>query len=212
MVGVAANMSLGGVPLRANPNEVRWDFKMKTSATLGMGGRVVQVLGTRLGDIVVKGEFGMGRADLGEREGWEAEQRMRHQVNTWAERVRKSQNKILLRFTYSPRNWDFQVFVKSMNPIEHTVQEINPAWQLTLMPIDAVGLEVQRGVRDMYLRRLMDGIGWKQTEYNGPNQAQVDETLGDLTVQQYVAQQAGEAFIAGTEGQTFLSTRPGVQR
>src|SRR4051812_24078460 len=59
-----ATLSFAGGPsvkFRIDPTEISWDFKINTSVTNTVGGRVVQVTGATLSDIIVHGGFGERR-------------------------------------------------------------------------------------------------------------------------------------------------------
>jgi hypothetical protein len=188
--------TLGGIPLHTNPNEIRWNYSMKVSDTKCLGGKVVQILGTTLSDLTLTGYFGNGRKDKGDKEGWEQQLRFRDLVRKWADTNIAQGKAKPIRFTYAPRNWDFQVFVKSISDVHHEITEINPKWQLVLFPVDEGSRDIVRSVQDLYLKRLMTGIGWKQTAYNGPTQAEVDNTLAGRTVEEYLQDRFQAAFEA----------------
>lgn len=192
--------TLGGVPLRTNPTDIRWNFTMKTASQRTMGGRVVQILGTTLSDLTVTGTFGSGRRDLGDTEGWQNQVRFRKQVERWAKQTAAAKNPQPLRFTYSPRRWDFQVYVRSFSDVHMANDEINPQWQLVLFPLDDGISDVIRGIKDLYLKRLADGVNWKQSSYNGPTQAEVDSTLAPYggSVQGAVGSMFGDVFENGS--------------
>lgn len=193
--------SLGGVPLTANPNEIRWNFRMKTYQQDSIGGRVIQILGTTLGDITVRGSFGPGIKTKGDTEGWQAQIRFQKQVRNWATSVQAGQSQPL-RFTYTPRNWDFRVFIKSLSPTSMSTDEINPVWEMALFPVDEDAMKVVAGVKDLYIARLADGIGWKQTAYNGPTQAEVDDKLSTTggSAVDYLRDRFKEAFSNNNAG------------
>jgi hypothetical protein len=107
-----------------------------------------------------------------------------------------------LAFNYPPRGWRFQVFVKTLaarageGAVSHDVGTLNPGFTLTLFIVEDSTTRVVTGIKDLYIQRLMSGIGWKQTAYNGPmTQAEVDQTLapfsGDLKA--YLADQFDQA-------------------
>lgn len=173
--------SLGGLPLVVDPTSVQWTFRMKTAEHVTLGGKVIQVYGTDLGDMTVSGVFGRGDARLGETASWEAMERFRVQVEAWATSDANSAHGAPLRFLYPSRKWDFKVHVKAYTSgggeFEHSNGNINPRWTLTLFIVEDSTNRVVKGIQDMYLSRLMNGIGWKQTKYNGPNQAEVDRIL-----------------------------------
>ncbi len=190
-------MTLGGNPLRVNPNEMRWNFSMKMADQAAVGGKVVQILGVRMSDITLRGQFSPDRA-RGDREAWEQAERFRQWVKNTSRAYAESPTTPPIRLVYPPRGWDFEVYIKSVTPYEVTIQNIAPTWELTLFPVGDGANRVIRGIKDLYIKRLMDGIGWKQTSYNGPmTQDLVDELLEGLTPEDYVARQTGDAF-AGT--------------
>lgn len=201
-------MSLDGVRLWVNPDDIRWNFKMKVVDHKTMGGKVIQVLGTTLSDLTISGAFGRGDRAKGETEAWESEIRFRRQVEKWADRAVHTDNTDPMRFIYPPQKWDFQVFIRSVSGTDWSVENINPRWQLVLFPVDDRAQRVVKGIKDLYLKRLLEGVGWKQTEYNGPTQMEVEEELSGRSVEEYIAGRAGEAFDQGTQGQPF-SAGPG---
>lgn len=191
---MVAQMTLGGLPMRTKPTEVRWNFKMKTVETRTMGGKVIQVLGTTLGDLTVRGAFGTGNRAKGDTEGWQQQHRFRRLVESWTSVQETRGHPKSLRFTYAPRKWDFEVYIKSFAPVHMDVREINPLWELVLFPVDEGSRKIVEAVKDLYIKRLMNGVGWKQSAYNGPTQAEVDATLGGRSVLEYLSQGFQDAY------------------
>lgn len=196
--------SLNGVRFRTSPHEIRFDFKMKVKDSKSLGGKVIQILGTTLGDITVSGSFGRGDRAKGDTAGWEEQDRFREQIKTWTRATEAQRYNQPLRFLFPERNWDFQVFIKAYSSpgggpaVTQSNTEINPKWQLTLFVVDDASREVVRGIRDLYIRRLMEGIGWKQTEYNGPSAAEVEQLLAGKTLHEYLGEKAQGAFDQGS--------------
>lgn len=192
--------TLGGIPLWTNPDEVRWNFTMRTVDRSTMGGKVIQVLGTTLSDLTIKGAFGKGDPRYDGGEGWRSQLRFREQVRAWADQAINQHSPKPIVFTYAPRNWRFNVFVKSVSRVSLTEEEINPKWELVLFPLEEGTRDVVRGIKDLYIKRLMNGVGWKQTDYNGPTQREVDDLLAPAqgSVHEYLEQQTEQAFIEGT--------------
>ena len=70
--------------------------------------------------------------------------------------------------------------------------------------------EIVKGVKDLYIRRLMDGVGWKQTEYNGPNLTAKDSLLAPyggnvgeyLRAQYFDAADGSSTNTTGASGST----------
>lgn len=188
-------MTLAGQGLRVNPDEMRWNFKMKVADQAAVGGKVIQILGVTMSDITLRGVFSRDRS-MGDRDATDAAERFRIRMRNLARRGVEDSTTPSVRLTYPPRGWDFDVYIKSISPVDLTIGEFAPRWELSLFPVGEGASKVVRGIKDLYIKRMMDGIGWKQTAYNGPmTQALVDETLGGRSVEQYFAESMGEAFI-----------------
>jgi hypothetical protein len=202
---MVAKMMLGGQPMLVNPSDIKWNFRMKFKDWKCLGGKVIQVYGTVLDDITINGAYSVQR-HLGQKDVWEEQMRFRDQVERWADRAVDQSNTDPLRFFYAPRKWDFQVYIKSISIIDWKVEDFAPKWTLVLYPMDDRATHVVRGIKDLYIKRLMDGIGWKQTDYNGPTQQEVDDELAGRSVEEYVAAGLGEAYEQGTQGTGFGPT------
>lgn len=194
--------TLGGKPFLIDPSQVQWDFAVKAAEKMTVGGKVVQVFGTKLGDMVVSGSFGFGDRAAGDEAGWEYQSRYLGQVQRWA--AQSVNNGAPLRFTFTPRGWDFHVYIKAYSgrqgpAVGLTPTEFNPAWTLTFFIVEDNTGVIVKATRDIYISRLLNGVGWKQTKYNGPKQEEVDALLspygGDIGG--YIAAQAGDAASGG---------------
>ncbi len=195
-------MALGGHPLMVNPEEVRWNFKMKVADTAAMGGKVIQIIGLSMSDITVRGRYSPDKSK-GDTESWEAGMRFREWVKVVAKDNASSGGANTTRFTYPPRGWDFDVHIKSISAVKIEVGATAMEWDLTLVPVGSAATEVVKGIKDLYIKRLMDGVGWKQTDYNGPmTQAIVDEQLGGQSAQGLYETELGESFLAGAGSST----------
>lgn len=158
--------TLGGIPFRIDPMSVSWSYNIKTSVTLTVGGKVVQVFGTEISDMSVSGKFSS----------WQEQEDFLVRVEGWIDYVTDDYTRPPLRFTYAPKSWDFLVYVGNFTQpnagdgVALSSGEIAPPWSLSLFVVeDNGGLEV---IKDQalkaYVERLAVGIGWKQTAYNGP--------------------------------------------
>lgn len=194
--------TLGGVTLRIDPDTVRWTFGLKVSRKRTVGGTVVQVFGADLGDMTLSAWFGNGDRGAGDTEGWQEQERFVRQVQEWVKDSARTSASVPLLFSYPPRGWRFQVFVKALSArsgdgaVAHDVATFNPGFTLTLFIVEDSTRKVVTGIKDLYIQRLMSGIGWKQSAYNGPlTQAEVDQVLapfgGDLKA--YLSDQFDQA-------------------
>lgn len=181
--------TLNGVPLPFDPDSVAWDYQIKTHVEDTIGGRVVQVIGTRLGDMSVAGSF----------RDWEAQDAFYRRVAAWVDRQTATKGRATLRFVYTPKRWDMHVLIKAFrdgrgNGITHDNNIIAPRYLMTLFVVqDNVG-NITRGIQDAYIARLVEGVGWKfSTDYNGPDAMGNESTV----LGQFQAAAAGTASLPG---------------
>jgi hypothetical protein len=196
--------TLAGVPFALDPESIAYHFDIKASSTQTVGGKVVQVFGTKVSNMNVTASFGSG--------GWRAQKTFldgitatfKNQVGTLGPSGYKGGAPV--RFTYPPRGWDFQVYILDYNQPGGTSSIIldnaiiNPQWQLEMFIVDDNG--GLKGVADSamasYLMRLANGIGWIPNEYNGPVSTQNATTTPVKTGQ--VVQQSDGTIVANGYG------------
>lgn len=193
-----ATAYLGGIPFRTGPDQIRWDFSMKVHEQKTIGGKVIQILGVTVGDMKVTGMFGSGKdADHGN---WDQMYRLRAQVARMVRKTEQDKANTSIEFVYAPRGWKFHVFIKSMTPVVIADTEIAPRWVLTFHLDEKASRQIAKDIEDLYIERLMDGVGWKQSDYNGPSEANLAEILAGRTVGEYLAEEAQKAFDSGLQG------------
>jgi hypothetical protein len=181
-MGVA---TLNGVQFRLDPTSISWPYRIVTETTSTIGGKVVQVLGASLGDLTVTGSFGTG--------GWREEKDYLDRLSAIAEAQTNATFGVPVRFTYAPRRYDFQVYIKQISPIRLTNGNFNPTWNLTLFIVEdtfKIINSVKNDAMDSFIQRIADGIGWKQSEYNGPlsaaDAAKILSAAGASTIKDYL--------------------------
>lgn len=164
--------SLDGIPFRINPQSVSWPYSMKLGTTKTMGGKVVQVYGISMGDLVVEGVFGAG----GPEEQQAFFDRLVEIIDT---QMPASPTAIPrpVRFHWPERGWDFWCYVKGITQagrgvaIHASNKDFNPGYRLTLFVQEDNG-DLVKAARNSataaFIARLSDGMGWKATEWNGP--------------------------------------------
>lgn len=139
---------------RTNPNEVTWDYELITKVEQTYGGRVVQILGVKMDNLVVKVDCGQG--------GWpyamQVVQYMRDMMVT-------QRNGKPGTFTYTTRNWRLNVFAKSV-PFFDTVTETVRELELTFnVQEDVAQTNISQSIADALLK-LQTGIGWTVSGFN----------------------------------------------
>lgn len=187
--------SLGGRPFRIDPSSIHWAFTIKTAVIETLGGRVVQVIGANLGDMTVNGSFGVG--------GWQEQQKFLGVMRAMAQaqvasgRIKNS-TAPAVHFRYPPRKWDLVVSLLSFEPVTWEPAAINQKWQVRLF-IEEDNSGITKIAQDAYISRFAAGLGWKNSQYNGPmSQADVDATLAGQDPGTYLAEHYGQALPQGT--------------
>lgn len=221
--------NLGGVDFRISPSQVNWTYSVDTNVIPTIGGRVIQILGVTLGDMVVQGRYGVDRA--GGRESWVLAEQFSADVARLVQRQSALPTPDQLsgrdptpmhpthRFLFDDtadvpagqagHSWDFQVYVKSLQDIDdqgfvvtHRTGKYSYGYQLTLFIVEDNTGQLARVAQDAFLDRLANGVGWKQSDYNGPmtvgalqaylDQNTTDHTISGLVLQQFEAAGSGQ--------------------
>lgn len=180
--------TLDGTAFRIDPTVVSWDFKPKVSSTKTVGGKVVQVYGVELGDLVIEGSFGRG--------GWEEQaaflDRMKAAGDNQMEQFGREYPQPY-RFFWPEKSWDMLVWLKAFSDGSGMIQLSNeivaPKWRLTFHIVeDNSGLK--KLATDEFIERLAAGIGWRQSEFNGPidwaNALSTWQTVGASNVRDFL--------------------------
>lgn len=149
------------IKFRVDPNSVDYNIRVHTSTTDTVGGRVIQVLGSSISDVVVQGSIGeshsMGTGTNGEHAGvsWKMavdffayvqSMQMLQSAGANTPGSARSSNSFFLKpatFVYSPKGLRFQCYVKSIiDPdgdgtagVVHKVARANYRYVLSLFPV-----------------------------------------------------------------------------
>ena len=185
--------TLGGVPFRIDPDSISWTYQPKTSATMTVGGKVVQVYGSVVSDITVRGQFGNRNSD-GPGNSWMEQARFLNLVEGWVDQQignmsglagipgaagQGLQNGQPIRFTFPPLNFDFQVyitdFVEPGSPYssQQDASTFNHSWQLSLFVYQNNGSPnpadpATNSSLIEHIQRVSKVFGWFPTKYSGP--------------------------------------------
>jgi hypothetical protein len=179
---------------RIDPNNVQWQFQIETAEIQTLGGRVVQVVGTTLGDLMIEGNFGQDHS-LPDEEGlsWRLANAFTAKIRDMMDYQSSNNNstgtptKDPAIFSYPPKDWKFLVYISSISDpdgggsVQYRVGKFSHGYILDLFIVEnlspsTVGVGSSHGIMaakasdavDAYLNRISDGIGWKESEYNGP--------------------------------------------
>lgn len=193
-----AYAQLGSYQFRIAPSSVVFPFEVDSTVIQTVGGRVVQVYGVTLGDMVVQGLFGQERSGL-QRDSWELAEEFQLQIGAMVAQQSQQPTGGQLagydqtgmhqpfRFLFnddSPErraarlpihNWDFMVYIKNLQDssdgeytVSHETGKFSYGYTLTLFIVEDNSRILRQVAIDKFINRLAAGVGWKRTEYNGP--------------------------------------------
>lgn len=148
---------------RTNPNEIWWSYTLNTNVEQTYGGRVVQILSTRIEDLIVKVDCGRG--------GWE----YLTQIVDFIRQMMIDQREgggTPGTFSYTTRRWNMKVYSLSV-PFQDQVTAVNRELELRFKVLEDLNGEISQLSMSSELARLQEGIGFRKSGYNDPKRAEV---------------------------------------
>lgn len=147
---------VGTFRFRSNPKEFNWSYTLNKRVDQTYGGRVIQLLGTRIDDFTFKADCGAGR--------WE-----------YMNRVAKFMRDVMIRqrggtpatFEYTTRGWKFNAYVVTV-PFADAIEEVLREFQVSMKVQEDVSGVMSRNTLSAELARLQDGMGFRRSKYNDP--------------------------------------------
>jgi len=177
---------------RTNPNEFYWDYTLNKRIDQTYGGRVVQLLGTKIDNFSLKAEAGSGRWDY---------------INRLAKFLRDvmvdQRDGDPATFEYTTRGWKLKCFIVSV-PFSDAVGEVLREFEIQMRVQEDVSRLLAKNSLSIELRRLQDGIGFRRSKYNDPTLSgqQMADQIGDI----FGAQPVADLIQGGIQG--FNTTSP----
>ena len=151
---------VGTFRFRSNPKQFNWAYTLNKRIDQTYGGRVIQLLGTRIEDFSFTADCGTGRWDYMNR------------VALFMRDVMIAQRRGRpATFEYTTRGWKFNAYVVSI-PFADAVEEVLREFNVTLKVQEDVSGLISRNTLTAELRRLQDGLAFKRSKYNDPRGAQ----------------------------------------
>ena len=139
---------------RTDPNEVTWNYSLITKTDQTYGGRVVQILGTRIDDLTVKVDCGQG--------GWPYLIKVVAFMRDLMVAQRNGQTAV---FEYTTRNWKLKVYAASF-PFADQVNSTTRELTLNFKVQEDISGIVSSTTISTALQSFINGIGWERNEYN----------------------------------------------
>ena len=158
---------VGTFRLRCNPKEFNWSYTLNKRVDQTYGGRVIQLLGTRIDDFSFKADAGLGR--------WPEVNRV---ANFMRNVMIEQRNGIPATFEYTTRGWKFNAYVVSV-PFADAVEEVLREFEVGMKVQEDVSGLMSRNTLQAELRRLQDGIGFRRNQYNDPRYGQNSALVSD---------------------------------
>lgn len=155
-----ASLQFNGKTLRfrTNPNEIWWSYTLNTNVEQTYGGRVVQILSTRIDDLVIKIDCGRGGLDY------------MNQVVDFLRQMMIDQRKDggkTATFSYTTRGWRMKVYALSV-PFQDSVTATVRELEIRFKVQEDLSGEMSKLALDAELARLQDGIGFQHNQFNTP--------------------------------------------
>lgn len=138
-----------------NPDEVKWSFSNNTVSRDTVGGRVVQLLSSKVEQMTVVGRAG-SRGEL---------QRLAQNLKKIMEYQIKTQNAV--HFKVPSRKWNFKVYIQNVSSLGWDYSATSYPYEIALMiQEDLTGLS-SKAVEKEALSRLAQGIGYTEKYHGG---------------------------------------------
>lgn len=150
--------NVGTLRLRTNPNEFGWTYTLNKRIDNTYGGRVVQLLGTKIDDFTLKADSGGGR--------WEY-------TNLVAKFMRdciiaqRHNGGTPVTFEYTTRGWKLNCYIVNV-PFQDAIEEVKREFSIQMKVEEDISGVMSKNTLDAELSRLQDGMNYKRGQYNDP--------------------------------------------
>jgi len=192
---------VGSLRFRTNPNEFNWNYTINKRIDNTYGGRVVQLLGTKIDDFTFKADCGSKKPLSGRPGGWD----YMNKVAKFMRDVMVTQrNGTPATFEYTTRGWKLNCFVVSV-PFQDAIEEVKREFTVTCKVQEDVSGVMSKNTLDAELRRLQDGVNYSRGKYNDPRYGQgttdSEKGIGDVAS---IIDDFGSVINQFTSVQNFL--------
>lgn len=199
--------TIDGVQFAVDPTSVSWGYRTKVSVQETIGGKVIQILGVDMTDLVVQGTFG--------KHGVERQKVFLEHLRSIAERqvTRHDNNEGAgpVLFNWPETGWSFWVYLKGVLQAgtsmtrQRTVEDHAPRYQITFSVYQDNGdivAAAETSAQIQFITGLTQGLGWQQTEWNGPGGVEdLEETLAGETIYDFLFNNYGHPIPPSVSAQ-----------
>lgn len=187
--------NVGTLRFRSNPNEFGWDYVLNKRIDQTYGGRVIQLLGTKIDNFSIKADSGAGR--------WEYTNKV---ARFMRDLMIVQRNGTPATFEYTTRGWKLNCFIVSI-PFFDAVEEVRREFEIQMKVQEDISGVMSKNTLSAELRRLKDGIAFKRSQYNDPMQ---NPSRSDQESSSYIGSQIENIINTATnilgyaDPQTFI--------
>lgn len=139
---------------RTNPNAVNWNYSLITKTDQTYGGRVVQILGTKIEDLTIKIDCGLG--------GWPYLVKVVTFMRDLMVAQRNGQTAV---FEYTTRKWKLKVYAASF-PFADQITATTRELTLNFKVQEDISGIISSATIATALQSFIDGVGWERNQYN----------------------------------------------
>ena len=143
--------------LRCDPHSIAWSYTLNTKIDETYGGRVVQILSVRLGDLTIQSRMGRGR--------WEALNELIMFCRDVMFQQKDTGEPALL--SYPTKGWAVKVFLSNV-PFADQATNVSYPYSLRFKVQEDVNGVLSADSMTSELNRIRDGIGYERNDYNYP--------------------------------------------
>jgi hypothetical protein len=174
-----SHAQLGNLAFRLDPTQIHYAWTVDYTVIDTLGGQVIQVLGTTLGDLTISGLFGQN----GTQQSWQLAESFNQSIRDMMDaQSLPAQTKTIspvvhqpIRFTFQDgvHNWDFKVMIKGIQDttgtgsVSHATGKSSYGYTLTLFIVQDSSLNLAHIAQDQFVTRFAAGLGWKKTGVAG---------------------------------------------
>lgn len=151
---------------RSNPNHFFWNYTLNTKTDTTYGGRVIQLLSTRIDDFEMEFEAGNGR--------WEY---MRQVLYFMRDILNGQRDGTPCTFEHTARGYKFNGYLTSF-PMEDQWDAVLRPFKLTFKVQEDISGVLSTATLNAELRRLQEDIGFRRSKYNQPSMGGENNPLG----------------------------------
>lgn len=154
---------------RIDPTAVNWSYNLNTNVDETYGGRVVQLLSIRLGDLIVESNSGSGR--------WGYQKELVDFCRDILFQQKETGDPAV--FSYPTKGWELKVFIANI-PYKDEVGNTHHPFRLRFKIQEDISGVISDDSMTSELDKIRDGIGYERNDYNYPESEMSEQQKADI--------------------------------